>query len=470
MPKTKGDKKSVQLRHAPLSTEIEKPVGKLRAPRHRPKASGGAGDDADYDDEEGDGGGVDDDDEGNAMDVAALPRNLGERIHEQAREQRLDEARGAAVSSSSTSQRAHAGAQKAVARDVDSDEYEDDVEEEDDDGETDGLIEFDGEYVGGVDLSEAEEAVVQKFLQADRSETRTLADIIMEKIREKEEGGGGGPGGGVEEGDEQEQGTSLPPKVVEVYSAVGKMLAHYKAGKLPKALKMLPHLKNWEDVLWLTRPDEWSPAATFACTRIFASNLNEKMAQRFFNMVLLEKCRDDIRGNDKLNYHLYMALKKALFKPAAFYKGLLLPLAQSNTCTLREATIIGSVLAKVSIPGNHSAAALLRMAEMPYSGSTSLFIRVLINKKYSLPRRVIEALVAHFYSFEKETRGLPVIWHQALLVFSQRYKLELDEGQKERLKLLCRAQQHPVITGEVRRELFYISSGESSSGGGAMSY
>lgn len=38
----------------------------------------------------------------------------------------------------------------------------------------------------------------------------------------------------------------IPPKVVEVYTMVGKMLKTYKSGKLPKALKMLPHLKNWE--------------------------------------------------------------------------------------------------------------------------------------------------------------------------------------------------------------------------------
>ena len=103
-----------------------------------------------------------------------------------------------------------------------------------------------------------------------------------------------------------------------------------------------------------------------------------------------------------------MALKKALYKPASFYKGLLLPLAQSHTCTLREATIIGSALAKVSIQANHSAAALLKLLEMPYSGSNSLFIKVLLNKKYALPRRVIEALVTHFYGFIEETRVLPV--------------------------------------------------------------
>jgi essential nuclear protein 1 len=106
------------------------------------------------------------------------------------------------------------------------------------------------------------------------------------------------------------------------------MLSTYRAGKLPKALKMLPNLKSWEQILWLTRPDDWSPHSVYACTRIFASNLNAKMAQRFYNMVLLERCRDDIRTNKKLNYHLYMALKKALYKPSAFYKGILLPLAQ----------------------------------------------------------------------------------------------------------------------------------------------
>ena len=30
----------------------------------------------------------------------------------------------------------------------------------------------------------------------------------------------------------------------------------------------------------------------------------------------------------KLNYHLYQALKKAMYKPAAFFKGILLPLCE----------------------------------------------------------------------------------------------------------------------------------------------
>ena len=70
-------------------------------------------------------------------------------------------------------------------------------------------------------------------------------------------------------------------------------------------------------------------------------------------------------------------------------QGLILPLCQSGDCTLREAVIITSALQRASIPVLHSAAALLRLADMPYGGTTSFFIRVLLDKKYALPYRVV---------------------------------------------------------------------------------
>jgi essential nuclear protein 1 len=286
-----------------------------------------------------------------------------------------------------------------------------------------------------------------KFLNQDDQGTRSLADIILQKLQEK---------ANVDVCSvavDDEERPQIPQKVVDVFVSVGKLLQHYKSGKLPKALKMLPHLKNWEYVLWLTRPDLWSPAGTFAVTRIFASNLNVNMAQRFLNMVLLEKCREDIRSNDKLNYHLYLALKKALFKPGAFYKGILLPLAQSGTCTLREATIFGSVVAKVSVPGIHSAAALLRLVEMPYFGSTSMFIKVLLQKKYALPKRVVDGVVDHFISFIDDSRSLPVVWQQTLLTLVQRYKNDLSADQRQHLLALIKIHPHYEITQEIRREL-----------------
>ena len=73
---------------------------------------------------------------------------------------------------------------------------------------------------------------------------------------------------------------------------------------------------------------------------------------------------------------------------------------QSGTCTLREALILGSVLAKTSVPMLHSSAALLKVAEMDYSGANSIFIRTLLEKKYALPYRVVDAVVNHFLRWE----------------------------------------------------------------------
>ena len=240
----------------------------------------------------------------------------------------------------------------------------------------------------------------------------------------------------------------------QVYTDIGKILSRYTSGKLPKAFKVIPSLSNWEEVLYLTRPDLWSPQAMFAATRIFASNLNPKMAQRFFNLVLLDSVRADIVDNKRLNYHYYMALKKALYKPASWFKGILLPLCKEN-CTLREAAIIASILQKVSIPMHHSAVAIHKLAQMDYNGATSIFLKTLLNKKYSLPAPVIESLVQHYSSFTKDTRDLPVLWHQSLLVFVQRYKNNLqEETSREALRLVMKAHFHPKITPEVRRELF----------------
>jgi essential nuclear protein 1 len=177
------------------------------------------------------------------------------------------------------------------------------------------------------------------------------------------------------------------------------------------------------------------------------------MAQRFFSLILFDRVRDDIAATKKLNYHLYMALKKGLYKPAAFFKGFLFPLCELGNCSLKEAAIICSVLSKVSIPVLHSAAALLKIAEMDYTGPNSLFIRILLDKKYALPFKVVDALVFHFLRMKTEKTDMPVLWHQSLLVFAQRYKSDLTPEQKSSLLDLIKVQTHEMISPEIRREL-----------------
>mmetsp|Transcript_30799 Transcript_30799/g.38008 ORF Transcript_30799/g.38008 Transcript_30799/m.38008 type:complete len:427 (-) Transcript_30799:58-1338(-) len=300
-----------------------------------------------------------------------------------------------------------------------------------------------------LDVTEADERAIEMFMNTEKPARRTLADIIMEKMKERE----------AQQGLDQveDKSNGLSPQMVEVYTNVGKILSRYRAGKVPKAFKIIPSLKNWEEVLWVTEPERWSPQASYVATRLFASNLNPRMAQRYYSLVLLPAVREDIRYNKRLNYHLYLSLKKALYKPAAFFKGVLIPLCEQG-CTLREGAIVGSILAKVSIPVLHTSAAMLKIAQMPYAGANSLFLRVMMNKRYNLPYKVIDGLVKHFLGFMKEKRELPVLWHQSLLVFAQRYKLALTQEQKEALKPLLRIHSHYQITPEVRRELFFSVS------------
>ena len=127
-------------------------------------------------------------------------------------------------------------------------------------------------------------------------------------------------------------------------------------------------------------------------------------ARVFLEGVVLGLVRADLeqpstrKDTRRLSPHLYEALKRALYKPAAFFKGIVFPMLDVSTarisflslvlptfgrfagsdrlcvqggCTLKEAAIIASVLAKVKVPLLHSSAALIRLAGMEYSGTPS---------------------------------------------------------------------------------------------------
>mgnify|MGYP006137038117 FL=1 len=324
--------------------------------------------------------------------------------------------------------------------------------------------EYEHEEYSDVELDEEDEQALNAFMNPFGGQQRSLADMILEKIHDKEAEEQGAALEMLEDDEDERQKKAamleefapegIDEKVLQVYRKVGDLLKRYTTGKFPKAFKIIPALSNWEEVLWLTRPDTWSPHAMFQATRLFASNLNEHMAQRFYVLVLLPRVRDDIQEHKRLHHALYQALRKATFKPGAWFKGILLPLCESKTCTLREAVVLSSVLAKTSVPALHSAAVLMKLSELEYAGTTSFFIRVLLDKKYALPYRVVDALVENFLRFSNEDRTLPVVWHQSFLCFVQRYKHELSKEQKKRLSKLASAHQnHYLISPEIVREL-----------------
>lgn len=259
---------------------------------------------------------------------------------------------------------------------------------------------------------------------------------------------------------EQRYVKNLDPQVSELYRGVAKVMAKYKSGVLPKAFKIIPTLANWEQILEITAPNNWTAASMYEATKLFSSNLKDDMAQRFYNVILLPRLRDDIAEYKKLNFHMYNALKRSLYKPGAFYKGIILPLCEDSAeTTLREAVIISSIIKKSHVPMMHSAATMLKIAEMPYGPARCVFLMDLISKNYALPYRVLDTLVDHFYRYTYDKQiELNVQWHQTLLKFCQLYTRDISVEQREALMNLIRNHSHPQISPEIRRILLKTAS------------
>lgn len=141
---------------------------------------------------------------------------------------------------------------------------------------------------------------------------QNLADLIMAKMEAGDyDDGDAAFAAGAGSAKESE---IIDPKIVSAYRKLGAILKTYRSGKLPKAFKIIPQTSNWEELLFLTSPDKWSRHAVYEATKIFSSNLNAKMAQRFYSLILLPAVRQNIASYKKLAVQLYMAIKKALFK------------------------------------------------------------------------------------------------------------------------------------------------------------
>ncbi|XAR52444.1 hypothetical protein NMG60_11020528 [Bertholletia excelsa] len=290
--------------------------------------------------------------------------------------------------------------------------------DEDDIDDFGGFSETQSQFGGPEDaIDEGDEKLLEAFMSKD----------AVEKIKERD----------AQVSSEVQPLLKLDDSIIDLYKGVGRLLSRYTSGKVPKAFKHIPSMQLWEEVLYVTEPEKWLANAMYQATRIFASNMGVKKAERFYKLVLLPRVREDIRKNRRLHFALYQSLKKSLYKPAAFNKGILFPLCESRTCNLREAVIIGNIIQKVSIPPLHS----------------SYFIKLLIEKKYALPFRVLDAMVGHFMKFVDDERIMPVIWHQSLLAFVQRYKNELRKEDKVNINKLVEKQRHKLVTPEILREL-----------------
>ena len=130
-------------------------------------------------------------------------------------------------------------------------------------------------------ISMADQKLLEKMDDGPK-DGKNLADLIMAKMTT----------GDFIDGDRLDNPSSMPdsaldPKVIAAYRKVAIVMRSFKSGKLPKAFKIIPQTQNWEELLILTDPSRWSAHSSYEATKIFCSQLNSKMAQRFYNVILL---------------------------------------------------------------------------------------------------------------------------------------------------------------------------------------
>jgi essential nuclear protein 1 len=269
------------------------------------------------------------------------------------------------------------------------------------------------------------------------------------------------------ENEDQEDNEDIPelvsenPNVVQMFKEIGEYMSHYRSGKIPKAFKSIPSLLNWEQVIEITCPEKWTAAAMLHATRLFSAIASPKACERFYRYYLLPRVLDDIMEYRKLNVHLFAAVKKAVYKPAAFIKGFLLPLCSADTFSLNAAHVIRGVLNSVSLPVFHAATGMIKISQLPISSPVSYVLTGMIYKRYTLPSLAVESLLKYFNKFEgdDEDELMPLSLNSCIHAFVQLYKAELTSEQREQLINLMKTKGHKIARQSTLKELDNLTGG-----------
>lgn len=244
------------------------------------------------------------------------------------------------------------------------------------------------------------------------------------------------------------------PKIRGMYKELATVLRLHKSGKLPKAVNALASQKipDWLDLLYLSEPLKWSPNALLAVTKLFAQTSDDKKCETFYGEVLLEYVEDALEKAKNLPPMLWKSLIAAARRPKCFIRGVLLPLSQSS-CTQKEARIISLIVRRVKLPRDHANAFIIAICQGDISLVRTIFLAGMVSRGQALAIQAIDAILNYFLRFDAIDEKQPLLWHQALLDFVQKYGVELLFEQRDHLEMLLQKHKHEKITPEILKYL-----------------
>lgn len=245
--------------------------------------------------------------------------------------------------------------------------------------------------------------------------------------------------------------------VEKCYAYIGEQLAIYTNGKIHSAFIILTRSPKWYELILLTKPEKWSKYATFEATKIFSTGLKESEVPKFYELILLPIILKHIEEHKKLDGVLYQTLIKALYKPIAWFKGILFPLIRQR-CSNKVMVIIGSIIKRMSINVKYVMIGVKLMFSLKGEDSVLFyFLSIIFDKKYKFTKDFIEESTKYFEEFSSSKKALPLVWHKSLLLFVQNYKDSLSDEQRRRLQNLVTRKHHHKVSIEILKILFTAS-------------
>ncbi|KAH0788206.1 Bystin-domain-containing protein [Histomonas meleagridis] len=245
---------------------------------------------------------------------------------------------------------------------------------------------------------------------------------------------------------------TIEPKVKNLYIQLGKILRSFQGGKLPAAVNALATQKNityWLDLLYLTQPFKWTINALTSVTLTFQHYASVKRNTIYNEQILLEYVLDRLESPRPIPKTIMEPITIAARTPQSFLVGFLIPLSTETICPSKTAKFISTLIAQIKLPNTYANVFIDHLCKSDRSQVITLFLSRLISRSYALTISSIDAIYAYFLSYQGDSEQMPMIWHNAILEFVQKYGKNLLDEQKEGLTELVKTKSNPKITPQI---------------------
>lgn len=229
----------------------------------------------------------------------------------------------------------------------------------------------------------------------------------------------------------EKNGSKTSLRELKILERAGLILRIYRSGKIPKILKIIPVLKNFEEFLWFTRPDRWSSQALYVISRFFFSKLSYEKLERYFSSILAPRFQEEIFKKQKICPTIFKLIKLSSKNEKIFFTRILIPLSCSKNCTNKESAFLASIISTQSFSRSHMYSLLVFLTkDKIFKKSKISILRAIISKKYNIPNRIKEYIVDFFLKNKaKVDKGR---FKNCILIFLKNYLMFLSTEEKQK--------------------------------------